>query len=119
MNNFNTVQNQDTIKINKSPADKKNIYTVINLEALKEAVNDLNTSAFKLYIYLAKNQNNYTMALSRKAFLQWSGIKNKDTYFNAKHKLIEKGYLIQDKNNEHLYNFYEVKQPKKQDTNNN
>jgi hypothetical protein len=51
--------------IKKAPADKSNIYSVINIEALENAVAVLNGEALKLWLYFAKNQNNFTLELSR------------------------------------------------------
>lgn len=64
-----TVPNQRTIKVRKSATDKEHRYTTNNLEALAEASRNLETlGGFKLYIYLAKNQNNYEVALSSADF---------------------------------------------------
>jgi hypothetical protein len=59
------VPNQKTIVIKKAPADKNNIYTVINIEALENAVKLLSGETLKLWLYFAKNQNDYVMELSR------------------------------------------------------
>lgn len=81
---------------------------MINLEALAIASKELKNSAFKLFIYLAKNQNSYKFALSNKDFKDYSGI-NRTGYDNAVKELIEKGYL-EDKGNNNFV-FYEL--PKK------
>ena len=59
------VPNQKTIVIKKAQADKNNLYSVINIEALSNAVKQLNGEALKLWLYFAKNQNNYIFELSR------------------------------------------------------
>ena len=75
MANFKTSPNQKTITVCKAICDNQNYYTMINLEALDKAAQTLKSGAFKLWIYLAKNQNNYTFALSNKAVTEYFGIK--------------------------------------------
>lgn len=107
MNNYKTSPNQKTITIKKEITDEKHYYCKINLNALESAAIDLKSGAFKLWIYFAKNQDNYTFGLSNKAVAECFGIK-KDQYDNAVKELIEKGYLIQQgKNN---YYFKEIKE---------
>lgn len=104
---YKTSPNQKTIQVKKEKCDNYNYYTMINLQALETAAIDLKSGAFKMWVYFAKNQNNYTLALSNKAASEYFGIK-KDQYDNAIKELIEKGYLIeQSKNN---YMFCELKQ---------
>lgn len=124
------VPNQRTITVKKEQADKNHLYTINNLQALDEAVNVLQSKGgFKLYMYLAKNQNNYNFALSSADFCQWSGLAM-TAYKTAFEELKEKGYLIpKDKQNtrETIYTFYEkariennnVENKNKQDTNDN
>ena len=106
MNNiYKSSPNQKTITVKKEPTDNQNYYTMINLNALELAAIDLKAGAFKLWVYLAKNQNNYTFALSNKAVAEYFGIK-KDQYDSAVKELIEKGYLIETTKNK--YNFLEL-----------
>lgn len=72
-----------------------------------EAAKDLQAGAFKLWIYFAKNTNNYDFALSSKEVEESFGIKIKQ-YNNAITELIEKGYLTQIQGN--IYRFTEKKQ---------
>lgn len=96
--------NQMTIKIAKrAPRNKDNIYSTMNIDAMKEAMNNLKGESLKLWLYLNKNQENYQLDLSQKALEEW-GLK-KDSYYTAKNKLIELGYLEHDKNN--TYYFHE------------
>lgn len=105
-----TVPNQRVISINKEPTDKQHLYTANNLIALDEAATRLQSiGGFKLYIYLAKNQNNYTFALSSKDFMQWSGL-GKQAYTSAFEDLVRQGYLIQDKKQKNKYTFYDKSQ---------
>lgn len=107
MSDFKTYPNQKKIKVKKEKCDKQNKYTMINLNALENAGIDLKAGAFKLWIYLAKNQDNFTFGLSNKATEETFGIK-KDQYDKAIKELIEKGYLIEiSKNN---YEFRELKE---------
>ena len=48
---------------------------------------------FKLWCYLNKNQNGYTLALSKVDALRW-GIGSKSSYDRAIAELIQKGYLV-------------------------
>lgn len=105
MNDYRTSPNQKTITICKELCDKQHFYTMINLNALEKAAQTLKAGAFKLWIYLAQNQNNYTFALSNKAVAEYFGIK-KDQYDSAVKELIEKGYLIETTKNK--YNFLEL-----------
>ena len=105
MNDFKTSPNQKTITVCKELCDKQHYYTTINLNALERAAIDLKSGAFKLWVYLAQNQNNYTFALSNKAVAEYFGIK-KDQYDNAVKELIEKGYLIETAKNK--YKFVEL-----------
>lgn len=104
MNDIKTVPNQKVITVKKEKTDEKNYYCKINLSALEQSALDLQSGAFKLWIYFAKNQNNYTFGLSNKAVEECFGMKIKQ-YNNAVAELIEKGYLIQQKGN--LYFFSE------------
>lgn len=105
------VANQREIKVNKSATDKTNLYTVNNLEALDEAAFLLQSKAgFKLYMYIAKNQHNYTFALSSKDFCGWSGC-GMTAYRAAFQELIEQGYLIpKEDNTQTKYIFYDKSQ---------
>ena len=107
MNDYKTYPNQKTIKVKKEKCDKQNHYTMINLNALETAGIDLKAGAFKLWIYLAKNQDNFTFGLSNKATEETFGIK-KDQYDKAVKELIEKGYLIETSKNN--FEFRELKE---------
>ena len=108
MNNLKTVPNQKVITVKKQPTDKQNYYTMINLNALELAEIDLKAGAFKLWIYFAKNQNNFTFALSSKEVQENFGIKIKQ-YNSAIEELIEKGYLVKEKG----FNYYFNELPQK------
>ena len=104
-NSLSTVPNQKTITVKKEQCDKQNYYAAINLNALESAALNLQSGAFKLWVYFAKNQQNYTFALSSKAVEENFGIKIKQ-YNNAVAELIIKGYLVKESGNKYL--FYEI-----------
>ena len=100
-----TVPNQKTIKTNKEKCDKKNLYSTMNLNALQCAMIDLKGEALKLWLYLSKNQDGYTFALSPIDAIKW-GIGSKSSYDRAVKKLIEEKYLVET--SPAHYNFYEL-----------
>ena len=111
-----TYQNQKTITTKSAKHDKENLYAVLNLEAMSEAMIELtddrgNCSAFKLWCYIAKNQNNYTFALSCVDACKFCGF-GKQAYLRAVQKLIDVGYLVETSPNH--YDFYE-KLPQKEE----
>lgn len=81
-------------------------YFKIGHKQLDKAVNDLNANAFKLYIYLANNKDNYKLELSSKHFILWSGTSD-STYDRAFKELKEKGYLIEIPDKRNAYFFIE------------
>ena len=110
--NIKTVPNQRVITVSKAPCDKTHKYTANNLEALDEAAYRLQSKAgFKLYMYLAKNQDKYEFALSSKAFISWAGV-GIDAYNTAFKELVEEGYLILKDKRCSKYIFYDKAQEK-------
>ena len=99
MTNLKTVPNQKIIKINKEECNKDSFYTTINLAAMESAAQDLEAGAFKLWIYLAKNQDQYIFALSSKNVNDTFGMK-KGQYDTAINKLKE-----QQDNNKEKYTY--------------
>ena len=102
-----TTPNQKTINVNKQKCDRDNPYSTFNLQALQTAMSGLKGEAFKLWVYLNKNRDSHTTALSAVDALAW-GIGSKSSYDRAVSKLIEKGYLVKVEGN--LYRFYELPQ---------
>lgn len=51
--------NQKRITIN---SDKNNLYAMLNIDSMNTAMCLLKPNTFKLWCYMAKNQNNYTFA---------------------------------------------------------
>ena len=114
--NYNTVPNQKIVKVQKAPADKSNLYSIINIEAAHNAMRDLaeTKAGFMLWYYFAENQNGYEFALSSKAVEAATGIKIK-AYNSAIAAMVEKGYLVNTKGN--YYVFHEIPVRKNEDDN--
>lgn len=71
------------------------------------AFQDLTSKGKILWIYFAKNNNEYQFYLSEKDLLNF-GIGSSSSYDRAVKELIEKGYLKKISNN--IYHFHEIKQ---------
>ena len=99
-----TYENQKTITTKAAKHDKDNLYALLNIEAMQEAMVLLKPNTFKLWCYLAKNQNNYTFALSCVDACNFCSFTKK-TYLSCVQELIEVGYLINTAGNH--YDFYE------------
>ena len=102
-----TVPNQRIITINKEQGSKNNLYTTNVLNNLNEAMQELEGKAsFKLYMYLAQNQDGYEMALSSSDFFDKASCGN-TAYTTAFEELVKKGYLVQSMYQSNKYNFYD------------
>lgn len=100
-----TVPNQKTVTTRSAKHDKDNVYAAINIKAMEIAMSLLKPNTFKVWCYMAKNQNNYTFALSCAdacAFCKMS----KPTYLASIQELIDNGYLVNTHGNS--YDFYEM-----------
>lgn len=103
-----TVPNQIVITVDKAKADKQHLYSTINLEAIDYAAIHLKSvGTFKLWLYIAKNQNQYEFALSRAAFLQWSGVSS-GTYQSAVTELKNLHYLTPSPKQANKWIFHEL-----------
>lgn len=102
-----TVPNQKIITVIKHKCDKNNLYSTINLQVKREAAQNLDAGAFKLWNYFADNQSYYTFGLSRTAIENAYGIKKRQ-YDNGIQELIEKKYLVKIEGTNSQYNFYEA-----------
>lgn len=100
-----TYPNQRMIKIHREAA--RIDFLGIKNENWQAASRDLGAHALQLYLYLAANANNYTLALSPAAIRQDIGMA-RSTYHDQFHKLVDKGYLIPAHGN--TFDFYEVPQ---------
>lgn len=101
-----SVPNQKTIQLAaRTRRDADNLYSMNNLDALQMAMQFLNGSGLKLWLYMNKNQDGYKFELSRVDCAKW-GIK-KDSYYSAVEELINKGFLVQDHYGSSHYWFHE------------
>lgn len=107
---MNTCENQKVITTNAAQHNKNNIYATLNIEAMSEAMTLLKPNTFKLWCYMAKNQNNYKFALSCVDACKFCGF-TKNTFHNSVNELINVGYLVNTSGN--AYDFYE-KLPKQE-----
>ena len=99
-----TVPNQKTITTKSAQHSKENIYAMLNIDAMKKAMTLLKPNTFKLWCYMAKNQNNYTFALSCVDACNFCKM-TKPTYLACVQELIDAGYLVNTQGNS--YDFYE------------
>jgi len=100
-----TFPNQRIVRIHREPV--KTDFLGIKNENWQAASRDLGAHALQLYLYLASNANNYTVALSPAAVRQAIGMA-RSTYHDQFHKLIDRGYLVPSNGN--TFEFYEVPQ---------
>lgn len=91
------------IQVHREPI--KSDFLGIKNENWQAASRDLGAHALQLYLYLASNANNYTLALSPAAIRDAIGMA-RSTYHDQFSKLVNKGYLVHSHGN--TYNFYEV-----------
>ena len=101
-----SVPNQKIIKIKHDLCDKGHIYATCNVNSNRKALKELSPNTYKVYMYFALNQNNYTFALSCQAVQNATGMSDK-TYQKAVHELIDKGYLEAAVDKGNMYTFYE------------
>lgn len=101
-----TYPNQKVICVHKAPVNKKELYTRINLNAINQALENLTGNAFKLFIYIDKNQDEHKFALSCTDIMKKLNISNK-TFYNAFNELIQSGYITQTDEESNYYNFNE------------
>ena len=86
-----SVPNQKKILIQNAPCDRNNLYCMINLEALQKAMSELSGAGLALWLYLAKNQNGYSLDLSPADAAKW-GIK-RSSFYRAMDELTQLGYI--------------------------
>ena len=101
-----TYPNQRMVCVHRERASSD--FLGIKNENWQAAARDLGAHSLMLYLYLASNANNYTVALSPVAVRQAVGMA-RSTYHDQFHRLVDKGYLVPAAGN--TYNFYERPQP--------
>ncbi len=107
-----TFPNQRTVRVHREKA--KSDFLGIKNENWQAASRDLGAHALQLYLYLASNADNYTLALSPAAVRQTIGMA-RSTYHDQFEKLVLKRYLVPSHGN--TYEFYEVPQTATQSQN--
>lgn len=100
-----TFPNQRMVRVHRERAASD--FLGIKNENWQAASRDLGAHALQLYLYLASNANNYTVALSPVAVRQAIGMA-RSTYHDQFHKLVDRGYLVPSTGN--TFEFYEVPQ---------
>ena len=85
-----TFPNQRMVRVHRERATSD--FLGIKNENWQAASRDLGAHALQLYLYLAANANNYTVALSPVAVRQSIGMA-RSTYHDQFHKLVDRGYF--------------------------
>ena len=101
-----TFPNQRTISIHREHATSD--FLGIKNSHWQAAARDLGAHALMLYMYLASNANDFTLALSPAAIRQAIGMPA-STYRDQFVKLVDRGYLVQ-RGEGSTYDFYETPQ---------
>jgi len=99
--------NQRIIYIERETNNARTNFFKIGSTPLDRAAKDLGANAFKLYIYLCDNRDNWRLELSSKDFVAWSNT-SESTYDRAFKELKDKDYLIQAPNKKNIYKFVEM-----------
>lgn len=99
-----TVPNQRLIKIHKTKVTQN--FLQISKESLFRAYRDLGATGLVLYLYFAANKNEYVFALSPAAVNYETGMPL-STYRDQFRKLIERGYIVADKEHGNYLHFFE------------
>ncbi len=97
------IGNQKIVFVCKEICDREHVYTQINMDALKYAMEHLSNAQFKIWMYFAKNQHGYQFGLSPAAAAEF-GIA-KSTLQETVRLFEEKGYLEKDGD---IYRFHEI-----------
>lgn len=95
--------NQKTFIIKRNPVSKntEEIYLCIYEKSLEKAMIELNGVAFKIYIYLMMNTNNYQFDFSPQ-YLQDKYNFNRSSIYAALKELEEKRYIKKIENNKYI-----------------
>lgn len=99
-----TYENQKVVTTRSAKHDKKHIYGMFNVDAMEEAMALLKANTFKVWCYIAKNQDNHTFALSCVDTCRFCKM-SKPTYLGCIQELIDTGYLVNTSGNQ--YDFFE------------
>ena len=105
---FTTVPNQKIVCVHREELGTP--FLGINKETFIAAYKNLNATALALYLFFASNKS---FALSPSGIQKDFGMP-KNTCQDQIKKLIEKGYLVQRRENSNIYDFYERPRSKEQ-----
>ena len=107
----NWFPNQKQVKCNKIKVEKNSglAYACIYRYSMEDAMSNLKPNTFKLWLWLASNKPNFTVELSS-TYLSKVLHASVNTIKASVNELIDKGYMIQDTERKHFYNFYEEPQ---------
>lgn len=105
-----TVTNQKLIKVNinvkfpkeKTKAEKNEIYGKVNKKCTSKAMLELTPSAFKIYMYIALQENGWSFGLSPANIEKNTGV-GRTAYHEAIKLLIAKNYLIEMNNTCYMF----------------
>lgn len=101
-----TVTNQKLIEVQKQDLKENELFVLISSESVSNASKNLQSKAgFKLYIYIARNQDKYRFGLSSEDFCMWAGVGIR-AYRSAVEELIDLGYLEKKQGNLYIFHTY-------------
>ena len=106
LNEFQSNPNQRLIRIQKSNYRKSKFF-ILGLEEVKYAMNALSGTAFKLYIYIMSNNDNFEFWISYSHVHKITGM-SKSSYHRAFNELVEKKFLRLFKGHSNLYKAYDT-----------
>lgn len=98
-----TYPNQKRILIKRNKIDSRKTFLTIQGENLEAAMNRLNGTALKLYLYLAMNRDGYELAFSPQYFADKFNT-SLNSARDAVQILIKEGFLIMRKGNSYDFN---------------
>lgn len=102
-----SVPNQKMIYIQRISDSVRKDFLKVSNKNLQEAMYNLKSNAFKLWIYFVDNSNGYLKKMYPVDFWTIADV-SESTYRRSFDELLEKGYLIQHKTKKNFYMFREV-----------
>lgn len=105
MNKLKVAPNQKVVTVHKVHGKSGRI---LDISANKEAMKQLSTDVYVLYMHFILSVPEYTEALSLQHISETTSLRER-TYYKAINELIEKGYLVKEphENFKDHYGFYE------------
>lgn len=100
-----TFPNQKVVTIHKSAIANGDLYLRVKLDDMFVAMQNLTSSAFKIWLYLSSNLEDYTLALSCADVCAACGLSER-TFHKAVNELIDKNYIVQIHGNTYDFNTY-------------